>query len=492
MLSKRGRTLLVFIALLILCPSVFGQRSVATGLITLNPDKHFQTIKGFGVNVIGPWFRDDQKTMFDELIDDLGATRFRVGAYLIHTDWEEGNLYDNPELRASGLLTNWAYWDNRYSSPLFERSWALMRYLNSRGILPLIALYGPVPEWMTDDTVGPLSKAVSLDELFRKRQNHLSPRMYDAFANEVVSMLVYARSQAHIAFTYFSPINETDCSPAEGPRIGPGEAPNVLDAIVRELRRNGLADVKLAVADQCNPNDDFFSPILEDAELMKHVGALDLHIYGNFGGSKDAVAQNEDHILRSKSPQTPLWVTEYGDLSDLNRTAENQWKQYSLAADRRALRAINQGASVLMYWDAFDDYEDDNQRLSYYGLFSSAGHVYIPKKSYYAAKQIFHFVPPGSRRIAISTTLRGLTVSAFRNARTDSLIVVGVKEGGPNHIEINVQGGEEAPRIWNVYETTRDVNCMRVGTIAINRGAGGIDLPDEVIFTLVGTLPKPR
>ena len=56
-----------------------AQEYGATCRISVDPHQRFQTIDGFGVNVIGPWFRDDQKPMFDMLIDDLGATMFRVG-----------------------------------------------------------------------------------------------------------------------------------------------------------------------------------------------------------------------------------------------------------------------------------------------------------------------------------------------------------------------------------------------------------------------------
>jgi O-glycosyl hydrolase len=35
--------------------------------IHINPQEQFQSIDGFGVNVIGCWFRDDQKPMFDTL-----------------------------------------------------------------------------------------------------------------------------------------------------------------------------------------------------------------------------------------------------------------------------------------------------------------------------------------------------------------------------------------------------------------------------------------
>ncbi len=125
-----------------------GQERLPARLV-VDPRTTFQTIDGFGVNVIGPYYRDEQKPMFDMFIDDLGAAMFRVGPYFVYSNWEETNDNDDP-----GVM-NWEYYNNRYSSPIFEPSWALMQYLNSRGIRPLIALYGPVPDWMADEKAGP-------------------------------------------------------------------------------------------------------------------------------------------------------------------------------------------------------------------------------------------------------------------------------------------------------------------------------------------------
>ncbi len=154
--------------------------------------------------------------------------------------------------------------------------------------------------------------------------------MYDEFAEEVVSMLVYARTQARLDFEYFSPFNETDCFPTEGPRIDPAEAPKVLDAVARRLKREGLGDVKLAVADQALITNDYIGPLLDDIDLMKQVGAFTLHAYG-----QDSVGPHAERIRKSKFPLTPVWLTEYGELNDLDRTAENEWKGFSLAANSR-------------------------------------------------------------------------------------------------------------------------------------------------------------
>ena len=56
------------------------------------------------------------------------------------------------------------------------------------------------------------------------------------------------------------------------------------------------------------------------------------------------------------------------------------------------MTALNQGASALFFFNAFDDYEECARRLTFYGLFTSANHVYSPKKRYYATRQLYHFV----------------------------------------------------------------------------------------------------
>ena len=408
------------------------------------------------------------------LIDDLGATMFRVVPYLVYSNWEE----------TSGAK-DWEYWNDRYSTPIFEATWNGLRYLNSKGIRPMVALMGPVPGWMTDAKAPPPQHKVCQENVPADRQGHLSPAMYDEFAEEVVSMVEYARIQAHIDFELFSPFNETDCYPPEGPRIDPDEAPKVLEAVARRLKKEGLGDIRLAVADNAVITNDYTDPILKDDELMKQVGVFSFHTY-----SEDSVGPQVERVKASKYPLVPVWLTEYGDLNDQDKTFENQWKNFSLAANRRALTALNQGASALFFFDAFDDYEECAKRLCFYGLFRSASHVYSAKKSYFATRQLYHFVRPGWRRIGVTTEVAGLTVSAFRGPSADSLVIVGVKDGGPNHLRIELPETASGPASWELFETTRELDCQKVRTVPVRGGLAEIDLPGEAVFTLVGRSSK--
>lgn len=437
----------------------------------MDPVRRYQLIEGFGVNYTGPYFRDEQKKMFDMLIDDLGVSMFRVVAYFVGSDWEVVN--DNADPKSA----NWAYYDERYSNPVFEASWKGLRDLNSRSIRPVLALMGPAPTWMLEESSPPPRHKVCAPG---SRMGRLKPEMYDEFAETVVTMAVYARRKAGIEFDYFSPVNETDCYPHEGPRIDPEDMPEVLSAIARRLNQEGLGDVKLVAGEQAVIATDYTGPILADKELMKQVGAFAVHIYG-----ENSLDSHVGTVSRSQYPHVPVWLTEYGGSDDENRTPENEWKDWSLAVNRRALRALNSGAKALFYFNAFDDYEECLRRHTYFGLFSSAGHLYSQKKRYYATRQLFHFVTPGSQRIAASTDAKGLTVSAFRDGGRGTLTLVGVKEGGSNRIQVSCPP-LSAPRQWELYLTTRDLNCRKAETLHTSAGSVEFELPEEAVFTLVG------
>jgi hypothetical protein len=218
---------------------------------------------------------------------------------------------------------------------------------------------------------------------------------------------------------------------------------------------------------------------------MKQVGALTFHTYG-----ENSVGPQVERVAHSGYPWIPVWLTEYGDLNDRDKTFENEWKNYSLASNRRALVALNQGASAVFFFDAFDDYEECARRLTFYGLFRSASHVYAPKKRYYATRQLYHFVPPGARRIGASSDAHGTTLSAFLDGDAGSLIVVGVKEGGPEIVDLSVDSKAGHVDSWDVYETTPSLNCAKTATVETVNGTAGIEIPGEAVFTLVGKLNK--
>lgn len=467
---------LLFFPLLMVC-QIRAQGPAPPIKINVDPSQKFQEIDGFGVNFNGPYFRESQKPMVDMLVDDLGATLFRLDAYGFDlSNWELVNDNDDPN------VMNWEYYNDRYSIPNFEASWAAGRYLNSKGARVLLTAIGIVPEWMLDDKAPPPRHKVCSNAPRPCKPDHLNPAMYDEYAEMLVSMAMYARNWAHVDFQYFSPFNETDCYPAEGPRIDPEEAPRVLEVIARRLKKEGLGDVRLVCVDQAIVTTDYISPILQNGELMKQIGAFSFHTYG-----EDSVGPQVERVTRSKFPQTRVWLTEYGDLSDRDKSFENEWNNQSVKATQRVLRALNQGARAAFFWDAFDNLELCEMRPSFYGLMRNDNHHYSPKKRYFAAKQLYRFVRPGSERIAANSETAGLMVSAFRDTSKNSLVIVGVKQGGPRQVQILIPNAGLAPQSWDLYQTTRTLDCSRTGSVVAANGVAQLELPDEVIFTLVSS-----
>jgi O-glycosyl hydrolase len=444
--------------------------------VTIDLSKRYQTMDGFGVNINGTYFRESQKPMIDMLIDDLGATIFRLDPYGI-TNWEAVNDNDDPK------VMNWEYYNDRYSIPTFEASWAAARYLNSRGIKPFMALSGTAPEWMLDSK--PLTPEPPDHKRDLSRPYHLNPAMYDEFAEEVVSMAVYARTKARIDFTYFGPLNETDCYPAEGPRVDPSETPRLLNAISHRLRQEGLGDVRLVVAEQCGLERDYAGPILNSGDLMSQVGVFAFHSYGS-----GSLTPHIDRLNATKyAGSVRVWLTEYGDLNDLDRTAANEWNNFSVAATRRALRAINEGASAALYWDAYDNYHEHYPRLTFYGLVQNSDHIYTPKKRYFAAKQLYHFVRPGAQRVeAVSSDARGLMVSGFYDAARREFVLAGLKQGGPDYVDVEFGGQEPVPARFEIYQTTRSLDCAKTDEASMTGRSVRLRIPGDAIFTAVGRL----
>jgi len=63
-----------------------------------------------------------------------------------------------------------------------------------------------------------------------------------------------------------------------------------------------------------------------------------------------------------------------------------------------------------------------------------------------------------------------------------------VKEGGPGHFQIDLPQTGSTPASWDLYETTRELDCQRVLTVPVHDGRAEIDLPAEAVFTLVGKM----
>jgi outer membrane lipoprotein-sorting protein len=68
-------------ALVLAAAALYSQAQTGAAHVVVDVSQRFQLMDGLGVNFNGTYFRDSQKPVIDMLIDDLGATIFRLDPY---------------------------------------------------------------------------------------------------------------------------------------------------------------------------------------------------------------------------------------------------------------------------------------------------------------------------------------------------------------------------------------------------------------------------
>lgn len=489
--------------LLIFFPVIFESATAQTGIkkikkeIELDGSKRFQTIEGFGVNINPMQWRDGNlKPAFDKLVNDLGGTLMRFDCYGM-ADW-----LDPAKQNSDGSFPD-AYLKQVYTSKPFKDAWACFRYLNSLGIEPVFNVSGPVPAAWT--TVNPVPHAWTvLPGSVHDRLNN-----YNGYATMVVSMLVWARKEEKLKFSYLMPFNETDLGFPEGPRLLDEDCVAAFDAIIKKLDENNMSDIKCIVMDDSGVSPErvkFLATHLNHRDRIKGFG---LHTYGNGadedhmgshdGASKDnRYAQARSIMDENGLKEKSLLLTEYGDLDQSEEIEfEVGWR-----STRRLLKCLNAGMSGGIAWDAFDNYHKHDSTFALYGFLKTDTNLwkYTPKSRYFAAKQVYKWVRPGFRRVEILTpadnpnyiynewkyTLRNMLLSAFCSPDQENFTLTGMSNAeAPIELKITLKNLSSLNnKTVNFYITTATDNCRKIQSAKIEKGAVTLLVPPRSIFTV--------
>ncbi|MFB3881246.1 MAG: hypothetical protein ACE149_08275 [Armatimonadota bacterium] len=425
--------------------------------IRVDPGRRGLPIDGFGVNINSKcWDGGRLAPVLDLLIDDLGATLFRVDAYG-RSDWIDPTGVLGPGALSEENL------GKVYRGTDSQHLKAMCRHLNARGIEPYLTLSGIVPKWMCADDGVTLSDS-------------------NAFAEMAASYVQWARKEAGIRFTLFGPSNETDIGPPEGPLVSPEAFVALAELLIEKLDARGLEDIRLVVAEQAHHDLSYVSRFLEHPKLMERIAVFGMHKYGD-SGAADVV----EAVRASGYPDCKVWMTEYGDL---DQTGAREWP-VAWAIFRRLMGILEDGLTGALIWDAFDNHHDHDERWTIYGLLRSGQRVYTPKKRYFACKHIYRFVRPGFLRVGASSTCESIRALAFASPDGADLTVVGMNEA-TDDVRITIRGANIDNRLSSkvdFHRTTASDDCVRVCTIHAlgrNLGESGIEItaPARSIFTV--------
>ncbi|MEX1254799.1 MAG: flexitail domain-containing putative surface protein [Dehalococcoidia bacterium] len=437
--------------------------------LTVDGSQQFQDIDGLGVN-INPknWNDGELIPALDLLADQLGAEIFRVDPFG-QSDWEVVN--DNSQ---AGTF-NWAYYNDIYESPSFQDLWQTLEYLEQKDVQIMVGVSGLVPSWMGGTAVDPGWEA--------------------EWVEMIASLVYYARVVRGIDFTMFSPANETDYGPPEGPSADEASYVDLVHDLFLRLDSLGLSDIRLVGPDVAFLDMDYLDEICADAYLL---GKLDHFAFHNYSGNMNQAPGNAVTCGRD------AWMTEWsqattdGFLDNGNQVAD-EWAFARVMTDYLFNHLSDddgagpgEGAEAVLAWDAFDNIHEHNPS----GLYSRWGlvaydldtGVYTPKDRFFTNAQFFKFISPGSARIGAAESEPNLQVLAFRHAATGRLTLAGQNVGGAT-LTLNgtISNVPSAPTTLALYRTSSSLDLARQANVPVSSGTFSIQVPPDSFFTLTGT-----
>jgi O-glycosyl hydrolase len=452
-------------------PGIFIGRVLGSGTTTIDGSTMFQVIDGFGVNANSlSWTNDELKPVIDAWIDQAGVTLFH--AIIENSNWEATN--DNSDAN----VMNWAYYTNIYNSTDFQKLWGMMAYLNQRGItnglIPKPG--GPVALWM-----GGQSLATGFE---------------NEYAETMVSMLVYARSNQHLQFSEARVSNEPDIT-LSGEHMTQAQYLTSTDDSGLLLDTNGMSDIRFSGPDLANTSTSWMTAMMNDPYLMSKVSHFGVHGYLNETVDASGIY---NFIKHSAYSNLNFWMTEFNVWCPSCNSGTSPNTNWSYARDIAGylLTLLGEGASAGIIFEAWDSqYYGYNTSTglstpvtwSFWGLFgvdntSASPRTYTPRKGFYTYSQITAFVRPGAQRINVSNSPAGMALQAFYNTNNAQFTLVGVNSNSTaTNLSCTLASLPAIPGL-NLYYTSATTNLAFGAHVVVTNGAFSFTAPADSVFTL--------
>lgn len=429
-----------------------------------NERLEFQVMTGLGVNAnVHSWKNGELRPAIDR-IAELGEVTWRV--IIDKADWETVENPDSPE------IIDWGRYSSVYANGKMADLWETVEYINSKtGQQVMINVMGGVPDWMGG--------------------NRIDAAREDHWVRMISSMVAYGRNVRGLDFKLLGPMNETDWNGVEGPQVGPEQYVRLLHKLIVRLDGLGLSDIRLVGPDTASAPkgvEEYLPELAKDPLVMSRLAHFGIHTYdGDAAGANDALSRATDTGL-------DFWVTEFSGPCpgcDSGLPNPTDWTSAGATAEH-ALDLLEEGASGLQQYDAWDGYYEHHESMGYWGLLAydpSTG-TYSPRKTYFVLQQLIRHTPRNSVRSAASSDQEAVRVVAFRDKASGRITLF-----GQNSSDQPVEAVLKAPGLVQTVEfsssVTDAVRNMQSGENAfMEHGTVRYTVPPGSVFTLTGIPSK--
>lgn len=425
------------------------------------PDRP-QVISGLGVNAnVHSWNDGELKPAVDK-IAELGEVTWRV--IIDKADWEAEPIGNDP-----GVI-DWKLYEPLYSTGKVADLWDTVEYINTKpGQQVMVNVMGGVPAWMGG--------------------RRIDPAFEDHWVRTVASMVAYGRQVRNVDFKLLAPMNEPDLDGIEGPQVEPDQYARLLHKLILKLDELGLSDIRLVGPDTASATEgkDRYLPALQaDALVHERLAVVAVHSYDQHSA--------DIHEAVRESPGLEHWITEFSGpcpSCDVGSPNPMNWDSASETASF-ALAHLQNGASGLLHYDAWDGYYEHHQSTGYWGLlaYDAGTGEYSPRKSYYVLKQLIQYVPRGALRIAASAANDDVNVVAFEDPDSGRVTIVGQnRTGSPVQTKIQLPDAVQ-PFLLQASVTNAERDMAPDGEVNLDAGAADFLVPASSVFTLTGISTK--
>lgn len=380
-------------------------------LVTVNANRQFQTIDGFGAStrvfddphvtetfdartsraaVVVP--AAEQSRILEALYKELGLTRVRYNPRDAAPGQVSGiePVNDNADPNVTDLSRFDFTWKNN------DAHIALVRAAQPHGLKVFFASPLTLESWMTES----------------------NPEEYVEWA---MAILRRWRDQG-LEMPYYSIINEPGYV-----RSGIWSAQyltTVTKLLGAKLRAEGFR-TKLVIPDDVSPAEAYrrAAVILADATARQYVGAIAYHLYDNRADRDRLKALGEQYSI-------PIWMTEYALAKPF------EWAE--LIHEQLA----DYGTSAIdMQWGFFGQWENTDSHLI--TLLHSGNNYqgWRRTKSFYTMGQFSRFVRPGAQRIEV-TGAGAAKITAFRQAGQVVVVAIVPQSASDQSLTFELAGGQ--------------------------------------------------
>ena len=450
--------------------SMLAFQTVSAATVTFNGGVTYQTIDGFGatINHRG-WNNDELKPVINAVVDQAGMTLFKI--IYDKTDWEATN--DN----ANAYVMNWAYYNQVYSSPEFQKMWDMAAYFNQKGISNglMFNFQGNGPAWLGSPA--------------------LKTGMEAEWAEMVASLLIYARQTNHLQFGLVGPDNEMDQTP-QGVNMTATQYATALHDLSQMLDTNGMSDLRFVGPDMAAGGTTYMPEMLADPVVMSKVAHFGVHSYSDGGVGSAGVAS---YLQGSAYPDRNFWMSECGvwcAACDSGVLGTYDWTYCKGTAEYLMQHLLNNAAAGIV-WEVYDSQYNYYSPLewSFWGLFgvddtNAVVRTYTPRKTLYTLTQLSKFVRPGAQRIGVSGSVSSISpLLAFKHTGLGQVAIVGINTSSGAVTLSGALASLPAVSHLDLYYTSPTVNVVAGGSTTVNaNGTFSATIPADCVFTLTGSI----